>query len=111
MRAVTIILFLLILLLQYPLWLGKGGWMKVYDLGKQLDVQKAENQKIQERNALMDAEVRDLKQGTEAIEGYARNKMGMIKQGEVFFQIIDTPQPAPIPGAGTSKPDATSGKD
>lgn len=89
MRIITIILAALILLLQYPLWLGKGGWLKVHDLGQQVEEQKLANQKLQERNALMDAEVRDLKQGTEAIESIARSQMGMIKQGETFFQYTE----------------------
>ena len=94
MRIITIILVALILLLQYPLWLGKGGWMKVREFGQQLEIEKQANQQIHERNALMDAEVRDLKQGTEAIEEHARSKMSMIKQGEVFFQFTEN-QPAP----------------
>lgn len=88
MRWISLILVALILLLQYPLWLGKGGWLKVWDLGQQVEVQKQTNQKTQTRNAVLDAEVRDLKQGTEAIEERARNELGMVKPNEVFFQII-----------------------
>ena len=75
-------------MLQYPLWLGKGGWLKVWDIGQQVDAQKQVNQKTQTRNAILDAEVRDLKQGTEAIEERARSELGMVKRDEVFFQII-----------------------
>jgi len=89
MRAVTLILAVLLLLLQYPLWLGKGGWLKVWDLNHQVESQQLVNQQTQARNALLDAEVRDLKQGTEAIEERARSELGMIKRGEVFFQIIE----------------------
>jgi len=96
MRVVTLILLVLLLLLQYPLWLGKGGWMKVRELGQQLEVDQQANQKLQQRNDLMDAEVRDLKQGTEAIEEHARSKMGMIKQGEVFFQYTDKQATPPV---------------
>ena len=87
MRWVTLILLGLILLLQYPLWMGKGGWFKVWDLGHQLEEQKKVNQQTQQRNAILDAEVRDLKQGTAAIEEHARSELGMIKQDEVFVQI------------------------
>ncbi len=87
MRWIPLILVALILLLQYPLWLGKGGWLKVWDLSRQVEAQKQENLKTQARNAALDAEVRDLKQGTEAIEERARNDLGMIKQGEVLFQV------------------------
>jgi cell division protein FtsB len=88
MRWVSLILVALILLLQYPLWLGKGGWFKVWELSRQIDAQKAVNQQNRARNNVLDAEVRDLKQGTEAIEERARNELGMIKRDEVFFQVI-----------------------
>jgi len=99
MRAVTLILLILLLLLQYPLWLGKGGWLKVWDLNRQVKTQQQVNQQTQLRNAVLDAEVRDLKQGTEAVEERARSEMGMIKRDEVFFQYLEKP-PAPV----TEKP-------
>ena len=88
MRWVRLILLVLILLWQYPLWLGKGSWIKVWELDRQVDVQKKSNQTIKSRNAVLDAEVRDLKQGTEAVEERARSELGMIKPGEEFFQIV-----------------------
>ena len=88
MRWITLILLVLILLWQYPLWLGKGSWIKVWELDRQVDVQKKSNQTIKSRNAVLDAEVRDLKQGTEAVEERARSELGMIKPGEEFFQIV-----------------------
>ena len=88
MRWIYLILVSLFLLLQYPLWLGKGGWLKVWDLDRQVEEQKLLNQKTQMRNAVLDAEVRDLKQGVEAIEERARSELGMVKQAEVFFQIV-----------------------
>ncbi len=94
MRWVTLILIALVLLLQYPLWLGKGGWLRVWDLNRQVEAQKQENIKTQARNAALDAEVRDLKQGTEAVEERARSELGMIKQGEVFFQVVGDHPPA-----------------
>lgn len=95
-RPVTLILVILLLLLQYPLWLGKGGWLKVWDMNRQVEAQQQANQQTQARNALLDAEVRDLKQGTEAIEERARSELGMIKRDEVFFQILEKPS-AEIP--------------
>ena len=89
MRWVSLILISLLLLLQYPLWLGKGSWLKAWDLARQVDEQKNINQKTQARNAVLDAEVRDLKQGTEALEERARNELGMVKRDEIFFQIVD----------------------
>ncbi len=99
MRAVTLILAVLLLLLQYPLWLGKGGWLKVWDTNQQLQAQQQINQQTRVRNDLLDAEVRDLKQGTEAVEERARSELGMIKQGEVFYQIVDA-----VPLPNTEKP-------
>lgn len=97
MRVLALTLAAFILLLQYPLWLGKGSWLRVWELDRQLRSQKAENAKLQERNGVLDAEVRDLKQGFEAIEERARYELGMIKQDEVFFQIVRSPQPAETP--------------
>ncbi len=88
MRAVTYILLALILLLQYPLWFGKGSWLRVWDNNRQLEAQKSINEQTRQRNAVLDAEVRDLKRGTEALEERARSELGMVKQGEVFFQVI-----------------------
>jgi len=91
MRAVTLILVALLLLLQYPLWIGKGSWLKVWDLNRQLEAQQQVNLQTQVRNAVLDAEVRDLKQGTAAIEERARSELGMIKRDEVFYQIVEPP--------------------
>lgn len=111
MRIVTFILIALILLLQYPLWLGKGGWMKVWELGRQVEAQKQVNQQTQARNAAMDAEVRDLKQGTDAIEERARSELGMVKRDELFFQIIGdhAPASAAAPAASAPLPDNPPG--
>jgi cell division protein FtsB len=82
------ILAALILLIQYPLWLGKGGWLRAWDMDRQLETQRAKNRGLETRNAALAAEVRDLKQGTEAIEERARYELGMIRGDEVFFQIV-----------------------
>lgn len=89
MRIVTLILLVLLFMLQYPLWFGHGSWLRVWDLHHQVEAQQQVNGKTAERNAVLDAEVRDLKQGTEAIEERARSEMGMIKSDEVYFQILD----------------------
>jgi cell division protein FtsB len=95
----TLALVVLIALLQYPLWLGKGGWIRVWDYERQLQAQREVNQKLEQRNAGLDAEVRDLKSGLEAIEERARYELGMIKDGEVFVQVPQKVQPAPAPSA------------
>ena len=92
MRWPTLVLVALIVLLQYPLWFGKGGWLQVWDVDRQLAAQRELNQKLETRNAGLDAEVRDLKTGYEAIEERARFELGYTKPGEVFVQV---PQKAP----------------
>ena len=87
MRWLSVALVALLVLLQYPLWLGKGGWLRVWDVDRQLQQQKESNKKLEVRNGGLDAEVRDLKQGYDAIEERARFELGMIRQDEIFVQI------------------------
>ena len=92
MRALALVLGVLVVLIQYPLWLGKGGWVRVWESDRQLAGQRAKNEMLQARNDALAAEVRDLKQGYEAIEERARFDLGMVKRDEVFLQIVE---PAP----------------
>ena len=95
MKFVTLALIALIALLQHPLWLGKGSWLRVWEVDHQVRAQREENQKLALRNAALDAEVRDLKQGLDAIEERARSELGMVRQDEIFFQVLeDTTQTA-----------------
>jgi cell division protein FtsB len=103
MRVLAAILVLLTLALQYPLWFGKGGWLRVRELDGQVQAQKARNAELKTRNEALDAEVRDLKEGFAAIEERARSDLGMIKQDEVFFQIVDGNRAA-ADAASPSKP-------
>ena len=89
MRILAGILGALIVLIQYPLWLGKGGWLRAWDVDRQVSAQKAKNTELEGRNAALAAEVRDLKTGTEAIEERARHELGMVRNDEVFFQYTD----------------------
>ena len=89
MRLITIVLAVLLVLIQYPLWFGKGGWRRVWELDQQVTAAQKKNEEARARNAKLESEVRDLKDGTEAIEERARYEMGMIKQGEIFVQIVD----------------------
>ena len=93
MRVVVVILLLVTLYLQYLLWFGRGGIREVHRLEDAVSEQRNEIAEMQERNRALAAEVMDLKQGLEAIEERARSEMGMIKQGEVFFRQIETPEP------------------
>ncbi|MFN3398532.1 MAG: cell division protein FtsB [Sulfurimicrobium sp.] len=100
MRWLTLFLALLIAALQYPLWLGKGSWLRVWEVDQKIAAQKQVNQGLKARNAALDAEVRDLKQGYDAIEERARSELGLVKQDEVFFQVLDTDrQPDPVAAA------------
>lgn len=89
MRWPILILALLAVLLQYPLWIGKGGWLRVWEVEKQLTSQKEANLKLEQRNTGLEAEVRDLKTGYEAVEERARFELGLTKPDEIFVQ---TPQ-------------------
>jgi len=91
MRTLALALAAFVILLQYPLWLGKGGWLRVWSLERQMQEQKDANSRLRQRNGALDAEVRDLKQGVEAIEERARYELGMIRQDEIFFQVVALP--------------------
>ncbi|SVA94886.1 uncharacterized protein METZ01_LOCUS147740 [marine metagenome] len=89
MKLLTVIMVFLLLLLQYRLWTGNGSLVEVNLLKDEIEKIKNENENLKERNLSLTAEVFDLKQGHEAIEEIARSEMGMIKDGETFYQIID----------------------
>lgn len=95
MRLFTLILAGLLLLIQYPLWLGKGGWFRVWELDRQLTTQRATNEKLRARNSALEGEVRDLKQGQLAVEERARYELGMIRGDELFVQLGDRGPPPP----------------
>jgi cell division protein FtsB len=98
MRLLTLVLAALIALIQYPLWLGKGSWLRVWEVDQQIRAQREINQKLQTRNSAMDAEVRDLKQGLDAIEERARSELGMIRRDEIFFQVVEPNSNVPTEG-------------
>ena len=87
MRILAGVLGALILAIQYPLWLGKGGWLRVAEVDRQLETQQQKNARLETRNNGLAAEVKDLKQGHDAIEERARYELGMVKSDEVFFQV------------------------
>jgi cell division protein FtsB len=92
MKILAAILGALIVLIQYPLWLGKGGWLRAWQLEREVSTQQVNNAQRAARNASLAAEVRDLKTGTEALEERARTELGMVRNDEVFFQYAD-PKP------------------
>jgi cell division protein FtsB len=89
MKVLAGILGALILLIQVPLWFGKGGWLRAWHVENDLSEQRTKNNQLDARNNALAAEVRDLKQGTEAIEERARYELGMVRSDEVFFQIVE----------------------
>ena len=97
MRILGAIFVALIVLIQYPLWLGKGGWLRAWEVERQVDAQKAKNRQLEARNASLAAEVRDLKTGTEAIEERARHELGMLRSDEIFYQYVPEKKPGSEP--------------
>nr|WP_281419257.1 cell division protein FtsB [Marinobacterium ramblicola] len=87
-----LILLLMIFGLQYRLWFGEANLRQVWGLKEQIKQQQLENESLTERNQRLEAEVRDLKQGMAALEERARSDMGMVQEGETFFQLIE-PEP------------------
>jgi cell division protein FtsB len=92
-KIATYVFIALLVLLQYPLWFGDGGVFAMWRLQREITAQQKENQQLRERNQALEAQVNDLKQGLEVIEGRARSELGMVKKGEAFYQVID-PKPA-----------------
>jgi cell division protein FtsB len=88
LRLILIILTLLLVLIQYPLWLGKGGWLRVWDLSRQLDSALDKERELKARNDKLAGEVQDLKEGTGAVEERARYELGLVKDGEIFVQVL-----------------------
>ncbi len=89
MNKVVIVLLLLLVYLQYRLWFGDGSVQEAWQLHREVETQREENLQLRERNDALDAEVLDLQQGLDAIEEHAREDLGMVKEGETFYQIVE----------------------
>lgn len=85
----SIILFSLLILIQYPLWIGKGSWYDVFKLKQELNEQYKTNIELSKENFALRAEVSDLTIGSDAIEERARHELGMVKSNEFFFQVLN----------------------
>ncbi|MFC0402867.1 cell division protein FtsB [Paraburkholderia rhizosphaerae] len=99
MRLVTVALVVLLVLIQFPLWWGHGGWLRVHELQQQLDQQLKKNADEKVRNERIEGEVQDLQSGTSAVEERARYEMGMVKDSEVFVQFVSPNSPLPASNA------------
>ncbi|NYT23026.1 cell division protein FtsB [Alcaligenaceae bacterium] len=100
MRLLLIVLVLLTAITQYPLWWGKGGWLRVRELETRLQTQEETNEALAARNNALAAEVQDLTAGTDAIEERARAEMGMVQEDEVFVHLL--------PGSQSQQPGQSS---
>ena len=89
MKKLLLLLLLLLVYLQYRLWFGAGSLQEVQELHRAVEQQREENLQLRERNDALDAEVRDLQQGLDAIEEHAREDLGMVKEGETFYQVVE----------------------
>ena len=92
MKIIAVVLLALLIWLQYKIWLQDGGIPEVIQLQQDVEQVKSEVEQLQERNSSLNAEVKDLKKGLDAIEERARSEMGMIKEGEVYYQVIEPEQ-------------------
>ena len=83
------VLLLVIIGLQTRLWIGQGSFAHVNGLEEAVEQRAAENESTRQRNAILKAEVKDLKQGLDAVENIARSELGLIKEGETFFLLVE----------------------
>lgn len=88
---------MLLIAIQYPLWIGKGGWLHVYQMDKEVQSQEAINRELENRNNKITGDVNDLRQGTRAVEERARIEHGMVKESETMVQIVQSDEELPKP--------------
>lgn len=114
-RLIFIAIAALLVVIQFPLWLGKGGWLRVWELNDQVAAAHLKNETLRARNAKLQSEVADLKQGTEAVEERARFELGMVRDDEVFVQVVEpgklpVAEPAQVVAASATTPAAKASK-
>lgn len=86
---------MLLIAIQYPLWIGKGGWLHVYQMDKEVQTQEAKNRELENRNNKITGDVNDLRQGTKAVEERARIEHGMVKESETMVRIVQSDEELP----------------
>ena len=102
MRLILIVLTTLLVLIQYPLWLGKGGWLHVWDMSRKVDAAHDKERELKARNDKLAGEVQDLKEGTGAVEELARYELGLVKEGEIFVQVLEPGNKRSAPAANAA---------
>ncbi|ARN72751.1 cell division protein FtsB [Oceanicoccus sagamiensis] len=95
MRWILTLLVVILIGLQYRLWFGQGSWEQIVSLERELEQQHLVNQRLRDRNQVLENEVRDLKNGLESVEERARSELGLIKEGETFYLLIDKEKKRP----------------
>jgi cell division protein FtsB len=107
MRWVAWVVLALLAAVQWPLWFGKGGWLRVSELRRAIATQQEHNSDLVTRNGVLAAEVRSLKEGREAIEERARQELHMTRSDEILFQLVrpnaDGAAKAPAPSPSVKK--------
>ncbi|MES9977739.1 MAG: cell division protein FtsB [Candidatus Thiodiazotropha sp. 6PLUC5] len=88
MRTTIFILVILLAFLQYRLWVGEGSLAEVNNLKDEIQTLQQEMVGLRKRNDALQAEVEDLRSGQDAIEERARSELVMIKEGEIFYQVV-----------------------
>lgn len=101
MKMLAAALAVVLILLQYRLWIANDGVRGVQRLEREVAAQKAQNARLAERNSRLEAQVQDLKSGTAAIEELARSDLGMIGPNETFYQVVE-PAPAAAPASAAA---------
>ena len=91
LRWIALVLIMILIGLQLKLWSGNGGMREVNALRVSVKKQADDNAKLQQRNQAVGADVLDLKHGDQAVEARARTELGLIKSGEIFYQVVEQP--------------------
>ncbi len=89
MKALLAVLLVLLTGLQYRLWIAEGSWADVTRLEREIEKQASENERLKERNRRLSIEVQALKNGLDSVEERAREDLGMIREGETFYMMVD----------------------
>jgi cell division protein FtsB len=101
LRWLALILIALLIGLQIKLWVGDGGMRDLRAIRARVSEQQAENARLKLRNDALHADVEDLKHGRDAVEARARSQLGLIKPGEVFYQVVVAPASAATSARGS----------